>query len=136
MSTLARRLSALEKLLAPQPDRWAELARVSFPVPMTLALLDDWSGGVAKARAEHVAQGHVLNDNATPAYFFRDEADSEAVAMEQQRRLVEAGAADVARAEANAAAKAQAEHAAKHPPKAKRTPKPPPAFSPSIFARN
>lgn len=133
MSTLERRLRALEKLLAPQPDRWAELARMCFPVPMALAMLDDHGGHVAACRAQHIAQGHVLNDDARPGYYFRDDAECEAVCMEQQRRLISDAQADIDRAVEREAERKAAEEGAKQPPTPQRKPKPLPTFTPSTF---
>jgi len=132
MARITDRLSALEKLLAPQPDRWAELARKCFPVPMTLEMLDGHDAYLARCRAQHVAQGRVINEDAKPGYFFRNTEECEAVAMEQQRRLIADAAEDIARCEALAT---ERKREAEPPPlpARERKSKPPSTFTPSTF---
>jgi len=131
MARITDRIKALEALLAPQPDRWAELARKSFIVPMTLEMLDDWHGYVDQCRASYLATGNTLDHDARPTYFFRNTEECEAVCVEQQRRLVEAGQADLDRA---AAREAERKAAEPHPlPARERSSKPPLTFTPSTF---
>lgn len=134
MARTIDRIKALEALFAPPPDRWAELARTYFPVPMTVALLDDWDGEVARWRADAIAQGRVMNPDARPELYVRNHAECEAYLMAQQARLIAEAQGDVDRAFAREAERIAAEREAKAPPTPQRKHKPPPTFTPSIFA--
>lgn len=129
------RIATLEKLLVPPPDRWAELARTYFPVPMTVALLHDWHGEVARWRAEAIAQGRVMNPDAKPELYVRNHAECEAYLMAQQAKLIADAQGDVDRAFAREAERIAAERDAKEPPTPQRRPKPSTPFVPvpSVF---
>lgn len=136
MARTIDRIKALEAAFAPPPDVWAELRRTFWPVPMTVALLDDYDGECARWRAEAIAQGRELNADARPEMYPRSHAECEAYLMAQQARLIAAAQADVERAYAREAERIAAERKAKAPPASKPQPNSPPTFTPSIFARH
>ena len=133
MARTIDRIKALEALLAPQPDVWAELRRTFWPVPMTVALLDDYAGEIARWRADAIAQGRELNPDARPEMYARNHAECEAYLMEQQARLIAAAQGDVDRAYAREAERIAAEREAKAPPTPQPKHRPTPTFIPAAF---
>ncbi|MDP3493173.1 MAG: hypothetical protein Q8R82_08660 [Hyphomonadaceae bacterium] len=131
------RIAALEAALAPQPDRWAELRRTYFPVPMVMALFNDGVAFTARCRADWVAAGNILNDDARAELQWIDDGQSEAYVMAQQAKLIADGQDDIDRSIAREAErKAAAEREAKSAPKPQPKHKPTPTFvhHPNPFA--
>lgn len=123
MSKLDDKLKALEALLLAKP---VEMLANTFAVPMSLRLLDDWHGEVARARA---SCGHPLTPDAVPLVLDGDVAAWEQAAMRQQAYLIAVGKAHL-----EGAAAREAERIAATQPERKPSPrKSPPTFTPSTF---